>query len=78
MHTFNVQLSPSGILPFEDADTADKVNVANPRFDYIPPELVNLYVTNFSVVPSLRSGSHQPSYIYRLLNEYYCPEDYAL
>ena len=76
--TFNVQLSPSGILPFEDADTADKVNVANPRFDYIPPELVNLYVTNFSVVPSLRSGSHQPSYIYRLLNEYYCPEDYAL
>lgn len=76
--TFNVQLSPSGILPFEDADTADKVNVANPRFDYIPPDLVNLYVTNFSVVPSLRSGSHQPSYIYRLLNEYYCQEDYTL
>eukprot|EP00944_MAST-04C_sp_MAST-4C-sp1_P011955 g11955.t1 len=76
--TFNVQLSPSGILSFEDADAADKVNVANPRFDYIPPELVDLYVTNFSVVPSLRSGSHQPSYIYRLLNEYYCPEDYAL
>ena len=77
-NTFNVQLSPSGILPFEDADTADKVNVANPRFDYIPPDLVNLYVTNFSVVPSLRSGSHQPSYIYRLLNEYYCQEDYTL
>ena len=76
--TFNVQLSPSGILSFEDADAADKVNVANPQFDYNPPELVHLYVTNFSVVPSLRSGSHQTSYIYRLLNEYYCPEDYAL
>ena len=59
-------------------DNADKVDVANPRFDYIPPELVNLYVTNFSVVPSLRSGSHQPSYIYRLLTEYYVPDDYEL
>jgi translation initiation factor eIF-2B subunit beta len=76
--TFNVDLSPHEVLAFEDADNADKVDVANPRFDYIPPELVNLYVTNFSVVPSHRSGSHQPSYIYRLLAEYYCPDDYNL
>ena len=54
--TFNVQLSPSGILPFEDADTADKVNVANPRFDYIPPELVNLYVKTILSTISLKAG----------------------
>ena len=77
-NSFNIDLAPHEVLPFEDADNADKVDVANPKLDYIPPELVNLYVTNFSVVPSLRSGSHQPSYIYRLLAEYYVPDDYEL
>ena len=42
----------------------------NPAYDYVPPELVSLYVTNM--------GAHQPSYIYRLLAEYYAPEDYQL
>jgi len=35
--------------------------------DYVPPELVDLYVTNI--------GGFQPSYIYRLLNEFYHPDD---
>ena len=50
----------------------------NPQFEYIPPDLVDLFITNVSVVPQLQSGGHQPSYVYRLLSEYYSPEDYDL
>lgn len=39
------------------------VQVVCPSYDYVPPELVSLFVTN--------TGGHQPSYIYRLLSEMY-------
>jgi len=68
--TFNDITSPSSTLRFEEADTLEHVHVTNPAYDYIPPELISLYVTNF--------GGHNPSYIYRLLAEYYNPEDYTL
>ncbi|KAH7278699.1 hypothetical protein KP509_38G053000 [Ceratopteris richardii] len=42
----------------------------NPSFDYIPPELVSLFITDM--------GGHNPSYIYRLVAEYYSPEDHSL
>ena len=76
--SFNVLGSPSAVIPFEESLVSTSVNVINPQYDYIPPELVDLFVTNFSVVSSLQSGSHQPSYIYRLLSEYYSPEDYDI
>lgn len=41
--------------------------VLNPAYDYIPPSLVDLYITNM--------GGLQPSYIYRLLAEYYHRDD---
>ena len=44
--------------------------VIGPAFDFIPPGLMDLYVTS--------SGSHQPSYIYRLLTEYYHPNDHII
>ena len=44
------------------------VELINPVHDYIRPELITLYVTNV--------GSFQPSYIYRLLAEYYHPDDW--
>jgi len=68
--TFNDIKSPSEIMKFEEADTLEHVRVINPAFDYIPAELISLYITNF--------GGHNPSYIYRLLAEYYNPEDYEL
>jgi translation initiation factor eIF-2B subunit beta len=46
------------------------VDVLNPAFDYVPPELVTLFITN--------SRGLQPSYVYRILAEYFSPEDYAL
>lgn len=42
---------------------ADRVQVLAPACDYVPPDLVDLFVTN--------TGGHQPSYIYRLLAESY-------
>ncbi|KAG5178526.1 eukaryotic translation initiation factor 2B beta subunit [Tribonema minus] len=68
--TFNCLLAPSAVLPYEDTELAESIEVLNPAYDYIPPELVDLYMTNI--------GGHQPSYIYRLLAEYYHRDDYIL
>lgn len=43
------------------------LQVLNPAYDYIPPNLVDLYVTN--------QGGLQPSYIYRQLADYYHRDD---
>lgn len=37
-------------------------------FDYVPPELINLFVSNI--------GGNSPSYVYQLLSELYCKSDY--
>lgn len=73
----NEMKSPSQILDFgEMSDCIDEalggppLHAVNPNFDYIPPELVSLFITD--------TGGHNPSYVYRLVAEYYSPEDYAL
>jgi translation initiation factor eIF-2B subunit beta len=45
-----------------------EVELVNPVHDYIPPQLIDLHVTNI--------GGFQPSYIYRLLAEYYHSDDW--
>lgn len=69
--------SPSEIIDFgEFSDCLDgspggsRTHVVNPSFDYVPPELVSLFITD--------TGGHNPSYVYRLVAEYYSPEDYVL
>jgi hypothetical protein len=42
---------------------AATLHVPNPAFDYIPPELISLFITD--------AGGYTPSYVYRLLTEYY-------
>lgn len=37
------------VLPFEDGDLVDKIDVQNPLYDYVPAELVDLYITNLWV-----------------------------
>jgi len=66
--TLNDLVSPSSVVNFNDADFLTEVEVVNPVHDYIPPRLVNCYVTN--------AGCFQPSYIYRLLSEYYHMDDW--
>ncbi|KAL6056085.1 GCD complex subunit gcd7 [Balamuthia mandrillaris] len=69
--SFNQLNPPSSILKFEEAvGEIEHVDVENPAFDYVPPELVSLFITNI--------GGHNPSYIYRLLAEYYHPADHNL
>ena len=69
--TFQDHNSPAAVLPFSEADDpSGQVDVCNPSYDYIPPELVSLFVTNDS--------SHAPSYIYRQLAEFYHRDDYDL
>lgn len=46
------------------------VDIENPAFDYVPAELVTQFLTNY--------GGHPPSYIYRLLSDFYNSQDYSL
>lgn len=46
------------------------VHVPTPLFDYVPPHLISLFITDM--------GGRTPSYVYRLLTEYYSREDYFL
>lgn len=62
--------SPADVLPFEEVDELENVHVDNPALDYVPAELVSLLLTNF--------GSYNPSYIYRLLREWYDIDDLGL
>eukprot|EP00771_Trimastix_marina_P001085 gnl/Trimastix_PCT/2126.p1 GENE.gnl/Trimastix_PCT/2126~~gnl/Trimastix_PCT/2126.p1 ORF type:complete len:361 (-),score=59.10 gnl/Trimastix_PCT/2126:76-1158(-) len=68
--SFNDVLCPSQFAPYEIGGEFPHATVINPKYDYVPPELVSLFITN--------SGGHGPTYIYRLLAEYYSPEDYTL
>ncbi|KIM48773.1 hypothetical protein M413DRAFT_437950 [Hebeloma cylindrosporum] len=62
--------NPSDVLGFENGDLVDKVEVVNPYYDYVQPELIMAYITN--------DGDHPPSSIYRLLKENYDDEDNEL
>ncbi|KAG6333225.1 hypothetical protein ID866_5860 [Astraeus odoratus] len=61
---------PSSVLGFEEGDLVDKVDVVNPYYDYVRPEMIDAYITN--------DGDHPPSSVYRLIKEAYDDEDYEL
>ncbi|XP_049292381.1 translation initiation factor eIF-2B subunit beta [Anopheles funestus] len=66
---FNILGNTEAVLPFKSL-AARFTKAYNPLFDYVPPELVTLFVTN--------NGSNAPSYIYRLIGELYHPDDNQL
>ena len=70
--TFNEFLSPDVIYGKEVKYKDDIRNIKfhTPAYDYVPPELVTVYITN--------NGSQNPAYIYRLFSELYSQEDYFL
>ncbi|CAO3664168.1 unnamed protein product [Umbelopsis vinacea] len=67
---FNVCVTPDQVLSFSEGTLIDKANVLNPYYDFVAPELVNLFVHNL--------GSAPPSYVYRLINDNYDSEDTVL
>mmetsp|Transcript_15058 Transcript_15058/g.20135 ORF Transcript_15058/g.20135 Transcript_15058/m.20135 type:complete len:105 (-) Transcript_15058:51-365(-) len=68
--TLNDLVSPSSVVDYSmmSDSVISKVEFINPVHDYLTPNLINLYVTNI--------GTYQPSYVYRLLAEYYHSEDW--
>ena len=38
--------NPSSVLGFEEGDLVDKVDVINPYYDYVHPELLDVFITN--------------------------------
>jgi translation initiation factor eIF-2B subunit beta len=67
--SFQKFLSPHDVLPFSEGSVVSKVLIHNPVFDYVPPELVTLFISNI--------GGNAPSYVYRLLRELYHPDDHV-
>ena len=67
---FNEYLSPYTIASKPGYQEVEYINYSVPAFDYIPPELISLYITDV--------GGKMCSYLYRLLSEYYSLEDYNL
>ncbi|XP_041359982.1 translation initiation factor eIF-2B subunit beta-like isoform X2 [Gigantopelta aegis] len=67
---FNKFVSPHDVMKFSAGEILSKVHIQNPIFDYVPPELVTLFISNI--------GGNAPSYVYRLLSELYHPEDHEL
>ena len=56
-----------------DAEPSNWVQVLSSSVDYVPPELIALFVTNDDF-----GRAYAPSYIYRLLHQLYNPDDSSL
>jgi len=67
---FNKFVSPEQVLGYSCGEIVSQVQLVNPVFDYVPPELVTLFISNI--------GGNAPSYVYRLLSELYHPDDHEL
>lgn len=67
---FNVYVSPEEVLPYASGPIHSRVQTFNPVFDYVPPELVTLFISS--------QGGNAPSYVYRLLSELYHEKDIDL
>jgi len=70
--TFNQFFSPEKVFPQANGGAliSPSLHIPCPLFDYVPPDLVTLFVSNI--------GGHAPSYVYRLLSDLYHQEDYDL
>lgn len=68
--SFNKFVSPEDVLRFSEGEILSKAQIHNPVFDYVPPDLVTLFISNI--------GGNAPSYVYRLLTELYHPDDSQL
>ncbi|XP_077290860.1 eukaryotic translation initiation factor 2B subunit beta [Arctopsyche grandis] len=67
---FNILASPEGALPYSNGQLIHRTHAYCPIYDYVPPDLVTLFITN--------SGNNAPSYIYYHLSELYHRDDYKL
>uniref|UniRef100_F1L675 Translation initiation factor eIF2B subunit beta n=2 Tax=Ascaris suum TaxID=6253 RepID=F1L675_ASCSU len=59
--------SPAEIVPYWDDDSMSEALIINPLFDLIPSQLISLYISHTSAI--------SPSHVYRLIGDYYHPDD---
>lgn len=63
-----IEVGNSGkVLPYKDSDLVGKCEVTNPVLDYVPPEFIDIYITNI--------GGFSPNFIYRIVLDNYRTED---
>ena len=43
---FNKFVSPEDVMKFSEGEILSKAQIYNPVFDYVPPELVTLFISN--------------------------------
>ncbi|KAJ3431642.1 translation initiation factor eif-2b subunit beta [Anaeramoeba flamelloides] len=68
--TFNIMRSPDEIFDqSEMTNLSEKVHTINPQFDYVPPNLITLFINN--------ENGQQPSYIYRISQNQYSTKDFV-
>ncbi|EJD39997.1 nagb/rpia/CoA transferase-like protein [Auricularia subglabra TFB-10046 SS5] len=61
---------PSAVLPFAEGALVEQVDVLNPYWDFVRPEMIDVYITNY--------GDHAPSFIHRLIKDSYDDDDTEL
>ncbi|QPG74951.1 hypothetical protein FOA43_002290 [Brettanomyces nanus] len=63
-----IEVGNSGkVLPYADSDLVGKCEVTTPIFDYVPPEYIDIYITNI--------GGFSPNFVYRIVLDNYRTED---
>jgi translation initiation factor eIF-2B subunit beta len=63
-----IEVGNSGkVVKFSNSNLVQHAEISNPLFDYIPPEHINIYITNI--------GGFAPSFIYRIVLDNYKTED---
>ncbi|XP_066581345.1 translation initiation factor eIF2B subunit beta [Prorops nasuta] len=68
---FTKYASPlSGVISGANAALLERVEAYNPVYNYVPSDLVTLFITNM--------GSNEPSCNHKLISELYHPNDYKL
>ncbi|KAL9353032.1 hypothetical protein Peur_055712 [Populus x canadensis] len=60
----------SDCMDFSIGSGTPLLDVVNPAFDYVPPELVSLFITDI--------GGYNPSFMHRLIADYYSADDVNL
>lgn len=66
----SILASPAPVLQELEGQSGGKVRCLNPLLEYVPPQLVTLFISNMS--------GYSPSYVYRQIGELYHPADSQL
>lgn len=58
------------VIDFSESDLVEKLEVVNPLYDYIAPELMDIIITT--------DGGYSPNFVYRIVLDNYSPQDQSL